>query len=167
VWLTQRLCRSKICAILQKFFDRLAIFQFARSRACSVRAASGSEDRLGRLSGLRFESLCLYRSALIVGGKLKHPSLHCLAKECLSLTPTRFSARPVSLAGRDKDSLVHWQFASPSRGSNGPGEARERKSSGPTRRVCDSLVSNCLVLLNENGTVLERQFWLRGLFGEF
>ena len=67
----------------------------------------------------RFERLCLHRPALIVGGKLKHPSLHCLVKECLSLTSTRFSARPVSLAGRDKDLLVHWQFASPSRGRNG------------------------------------------------
>ena len=74
---------------------------------------ASSEDRLGRLSGLRFEGLCLYRPALLVGGKLKHPSLHCLAKECLSLTSTRFSARPVSLPGRDKDSFVHWQFAFP------------------------------------------------------
>jgi hypothetical protein len=67
----------------------------------------------------RFERLCLHRPALIVGGKLKHPSLHCLVKECLSLTSTRFSARAVSLAGREKGLLVHWQFASPSRGRNG------------------------------------------------
>ena len=75
--------------------------------------SAGSKDTLGHLNGLRFESLCPYRPALIVGGKLKHSSSHCLVKECLSLTSARFSARPVSLAGRDKDSLVHWQFASP------------------------------------------------------
>ena len=55
-----------------------------------------------------FERLYLHRSALVVGGTLKHPSLRCLVKECLSLTSTFFSARPVSLASRDKGSLVHW-----------------------------------------------------------
>jgi hypothetical protein len=74
---------------------------------------SGSKDRLAGLSGFRFERLCLHGLAIMVGGKLKHLSLRLLVTECLSLTSTFFSARPVSLASRDKGSLVRWQFASP------------------------------------------------------
>ena len=119
----------------------------------------GSEDRLGRLRGFRFERLCLHRLALIIGGKLKHLRLRCLVPECQSLMATFFRPRTVSFAGGNKRAVVRWQFASPDpliapqalgrlktcqgpRGKRAAGiTARERNSSGPTRRTCDNLVS--------------------------